>query len=630
MSKKLSEAEIQHLISCLQQGEAIPADYKYKLFPTEQKEYELVYGGKMRSSDVLANEDGVYPMPLQTEKEFNGDRKAWDDGWKNIIAFGDNLQFLKTIYENKDPLIKDKVKGKVKLIYIDPPFATASDFKNKDGQKAYTDKTKGAEFVEFLRKRLIVAREILADDGSIYVHLDQKMSHYIKILMDEIFGKQHFRNEIVWCYTGPSQSARYFPRKHDTILFYSSYHNNYFISPRITHKSGVHNTGKLFGNTEENEELRKELENKGKKVEDWWIDIWSTDRYRSEIINYPTQKPEALIERIIKASSNESDIVLDFFGGSGTTCTVAEKLNRKWITCDIGKLSFYTMQKRMLNIANSKSLENPKKKYGKEAKAFTTINTGVYDLQKVFKLEAQDYCDFVMRLFEVEAKTHKINGIEIDGKRHDGFNVMIWKYWENKGADVGVDEDYLQELHRHIGKRVGERLYIIAPASLVGFISEYYQIDNTRYYFLKVPYHLIKELHKVPFKNFRQPTSKKNVNDLEDAIGFHFIKPPEIISKIIQKDDNISISIEKFISDFSEDNTANDMQNFESLAMVLIDKNFNGKFFDMSECYFADELTTNGQLTLPNINKKDCGKQIMACYVDVFGNDFKEVFDVVV
>ena len=121
---KLPKYEIQDLIERLQKGENIPDDYKYKLFPAKQKEFELVYGGKMRKEDILANEDGVFPVPLQVEKIFNGKRKAWKDNWRNIIAFGDNLQFLKTIYENKDPLIKDKVKGKVKLIYIDPPFAT--------------------------------------------------------------------------------------------------------------------------------------------------------------------------------------------------------------------------------------------------------------------------------------------------------------------------------------------------------------------------------------------------------------------------------------------------------------------------------------------------------------------------
>ena len=255
MNIKLSKYEIQDLIERLQKGKNIPDDYKYKLFPVKQKEYELVYGGKMRKEDVLANEDGVFPVPLQVEKIFNGKRTAWKDGWRNIIAFGDNLQFLKTIYENKDPLIKDKVKGKVKLIYIDPPFATTDEFQNKEGAKAYNDKKKGAEFVEFFRRRLILAREILANDGSIYVHLDQKMSHYIKILMDEIFGKHFFRNELVWCYTGPSQTSKYFVRKHDTIFFYTKSQNYIFNTNdlRVPYKKSTASSGKtsFTGNTPE-------------------------------------------------------------------------------------------------------------------------------------------------------------------------------------------------------------------------------------------------------------------------------------------------------------------------------------------------------------------------------------------
>ena len=212
---------------------------------------QLNYAGKIRKEDLIANEDGVFPVPLQIEKFFNKESLSSSDDleWINMIVFGDNLQFLKTVYENKDPLIKDKVKGRVKLIYIDPPFATEDEFMNKEGAKAYTDKKKGAEFVEFLRRRLLLAKEILADDGSIFIHLDQKMSHYVKVLMDEIFEKNNFRNEIAWCYTGPSQAGSYFPRKHDNILFYSKTKNNYFDPPRIEHKSGVHNTGKLFGST---------------------------------------------------------------------------------------------------------------------------------------------------------------------------------------------------------------------------------------------------------------------------------------------------------------------------------------------------------------------------------------------
>lgn len=138
-----------------------------------------------------------------------------------MIVQGDNLQFLKTCYKNVDPLIKDKVKGKVKLICIDPPFATESDFGGKDGERSYSDKVATAEFIESLRERLIYQRELLDEDGSIYMHLDQKMSHYAKIVMDEIFGKDNFRNEIIWCYTAPSHPAGNFPRKHNVIFFYA-------------------------------------------------------------------------------------------------------------------------------------------------------------------------------------------------------------------------------------------------------------------------------------------------------------------------------------------------------------------------------------------------------------------------
>ncbi len=219
----LTKQQKEYITTLIKEEKELPEEFKYLLFPSSQKEYELTYAGKMRKEDILANEDGVFPVPLQIEKTFNGEEyEEYKDGWKNMLVFGDNLQFLKTIYKNEDPLIKDKVKGKVKLIYIDPPFATTDEFQNKEGAKAYTDKKKGAEFVEFLRKRLIVAREILADDGSIYVHLDNKMVHYIKILMDEIFGKQNFIREIIWNRGNPSggkAAANNWIHTHDTILF---------------------------------------------------------------------------------------------------------------------------------------------------------------------------------------------------------------------------------------------------------------------------------------------------------------------------------------------------------------------------------------------------------------------------
>ena len=638
---QLSEKEIQYIVEQLQKGEQLPEDLKYKLFPVKQKEYELVYGGKMRKEDILSNEDGVFPVPLQVEKVFNGKRDAFKDGWRNMIVFGDNLQFLKTIYENKDPLIKGKVKGKVKLIYIDPPFATASDFKVGNGQKVYTDKDKDAYFIEFLRRRLILAKEILSDEGSIFVHLDYRKVHYIKVLMDEIFSVNSFRNEIIWCYSGPAQVTRYFPRKHDYILFYAKTKNNLFNVQYLPHKSGLHNTGQVFGDMEKEDiEVVKELENKGKKAEDWWVDIWATERYRSELIDYPTQKPEKLLDRIVKASTNENDIILDFFAGSGTMAAVAEKLGRKWITCDIGKLAFYTTQKRLLNTPKSKDLKNPKKKYDKSAKTFITVNTGYYDLQKVFELKQDEYRKFVMNLFEVEPFNKKIGGISIEGQKKDGFYCLIYPYWKFK--DSSVDKDYLEDLHSHIGNKIGSRLYIIAPANYVDFISDYYEAGKVKYYFLKVPYQIIKELHKVDFKKFRQPQRKSNVNDLEDAVGFHFIRQPQVKSKLMSSKNQIKIYIQEFYSDFTEEESGNDMDNFESLAMVLIDRNYNGEAFEMDEYFFAEdllpkkykksdepeenlkkELKQQKEIVI-SLNKKDCGKKIMIVYIDIYGNEFKE------
>lgn len=648
----LTKHEAEDIIERLQTGNAIPDDYMYKLFPIKQKEYELIYGGKMRKEDILANEDGVFPVPLQIEKIFNGKREQWKDGWKNIIAFGDNLQFLKTIYENKDPLIKNKIKGKVKLIYIDPPFATEGDFQGKEGQKAYTDKSKGSEFIEFLRRRLIVARELLSDDGSIYVHMDIKKGHYMKVLLDEIFGENSFRNEICWYYPNkiPDARKRLFTISSDFIYFYSKTDKNIFnpqYDQRDQPKKRAQETkidGKKQSVRDEEGNVIYDFYDKRLVDNVWNIPSLAGTSKEKQDLEYPTQKPEKLLQRIIQASTNEGDIVFDFFAGSGTLASVAEKLGRKWITCDIGKLAFYTIQKRLLNIESSKSLIVQDGKYAQKAKSFLTINTGYYDLQKIFDLQNQDYSDFVMNLFEVVPKLKTISGIHIDGERKDGYNVIVWRYWKTK--DSLVDEDYLHDLHSHIGSKTGKRVYIIAPASYVDFISDYYEIDKVRYYFLKVPYHIIRELHKVQFKKFRQPQKKSNVNDLEDAIGFHFMRQPEVKSELKVKNSEYLITIKSFLSHFSEEDTEREMGNFESLAMVLIDKNFDGETFDMDSYYFAEDLLSFNkkskidkddqdlknklrhvnQITLPPIPIKTCGKNLMVIYVDIYGNEFKEEF----
>ena len=527
----------------------------------------------------------------------------------------------------------------------------------------------------------------------------------MKLVLDEVFGENDFRNEIIWRRTFAGKTiSRNIPQNTDFIFWYSKTENYYFsaITKPLTDDDrkgfnkndndgrGMYATvslqkvsgptkGTIYDYIDENGKVWKrpqkgwrmiesklkalekdnriyfggktlrekyflnEREEKGKQVDNLWTDIGNMNRNKTEDVNYPTQKPEKLLERIIRAITNEGDIILDFFAGSGTTATVAEKLNRKWITCDIGKLSFYTIQKRILNIEKGKLLDNPKKKYGKQAKSFVTENTGQYDLEKVFNLKSTEYSNFVLNLFEIEPIKKTISGIKINGQRKDGYYALIWPYWKFK--DASVNEEYLHNLHSNIGKKVGDRIYIVAPASYVDFISDYYEIDNVRYYFLKVPYHVIKELHKVQFKKFRQPQSKKNVNDLEDAIGFHFMKQPEVETKVTISRKDVKISIKKFHSDFSEDEKGKELGNLESLAMVLIDKDFDGQAFDMDEYYFAEdllpkkkgkkedgnvgeELKKTREINLPVIQKKECGKDLMIIYVDIYGNEFKEKFEI--
>jgi site-specific DNA-methyltransferase (adenine-specific)/adenine-specific DNA-methyltransferase len=645
----INKEQKDYIIQLLQEGKDIPEDFKYQLFPTKQKEYELAYAGKMRKEDILANEDGVFPVPLQVEKVFNGNEyEAFDDDWKNMIVFGDNLQFLKTIYENKEPLIKNKVKGKVKLIYIDPPFATEEDFKGKDGQKAYTDKAKGSQFIEFLRKRLIVAKEILHPQGLIYVHLDTKKSHYIKVIMDEIFNENNFQNEIVYCYAGGATSKKDLPRKHDTIFRYSN-SDTYFYKPALRQYSqsgsGRRSDGSKYDVTSTTPH------------NDWWTDISPENTQSNDNTGYPTQKPEQLIKRIIEISTEEGDLIFDFFGGSGTTIATAEKMGRKWIACDVGKLSYLTMQKRILQIQESKDLEDPKKKYGKKAKSFTTASLGSYDLEKTFELERKKYLEFVSGLFEVNLKEYKISGFSFEGKK-DSYPVIIYDY--NTYKDSSIDENYLQDIHRNIGKKVGSKVYIIAPINFVDFVDDSAEIDDVRYYFLKIPYHIINELHKKPFVKVRQPQTKSRVNDIEEAIGFHFKRPPEVKAELKIETDEIKLIIKSFkTNELQSDKTKEEksFENFETLSAVFIDKTYNGKSFEMDEAFFANELLPKKKSkkkieTAKNDNSKLDGnitenlkklsetgieislktneveEQLMVVFTDIYGNDFTQTFKV--
>ena len=294
-----------------------------------------------------------YPAQL---KETYGEEV---DGWRNKIYWGDNLQVMSHLLKT--------YRGKINLIYIDPPFDSKADYKKRIAlrgnevendrtafeEKQYTDIWTNDEYLQFMYERLILLRELLADDGSIYLHCDSTAGHYIKIVMDDVFGNENFRNEIVWCYTGPSSPhMNNFPRKHDTIFRYSKSQECCWNPQRVPYKDPNQTLRRAMdgGAGIDRDEVEK-YRARGKLVEDYWTDIALAVRSPKERINYPTQKPEALLERIIKVSSNPGDLVFDCFMGSGTTQSVAMKLGRCFIGADINLGAVETTTKRLLKVA---------------------------------------------------------------------------------------------------------------------------------------------------------------------------------------------------------------------------------------------------------------------------------------
>ena len=222
-------------------------------------------------------------------------------------------------------------RGAVDLIYADPPYGTEKVRKGKAGK--FDDRFGGLEnYLAWMRPRLRAMWDVLSENGSLYLHVDPSVSHYLKIELDHIFGRKAFRNEIAWCYAGPSVSNRDFPRKHDTILRYAAgkewtFNADAARMPCKTLNLGGHGpTGKGI-----TQEMREKYLLRGKLCEDWWEGIYPVQRTNSEGTGYPTQKPIKLLERIIGASSNAGDMVLDPFCGSGTTLVAAKRLGRKYI-----------------------------------------------------------------------------------------------------------------------------------------------------------------------------------------------------------------------------------------------------------------------------------------------------------
>jgi DNA modification methylase len=670
----MNDEQRQEVIRRLQQNEELSPEWARILFPPERREYELVYHGKEREEDIIAN---TLAVPLQKARTFGTNGLDWH----NKLIFGDNLQVMKSLIDLKlsGGLSNSDGTPGARLVYIDPPFATRRDFSGSQDQKAYQDKIEGAQFIEFLRKRLVLLREVMSDDGSIYLHLDTKKLHYMKIIMDEVFGEGRFCNAIIWKRTSAHSDSDGYANIHDCILFYSKtpqspFYPQYqpytdeYVAERYKHvetkgprKGKRYADGDLIGTglkgggytykwkgvlktwrcpleTMQDYERDNRLyytKNKiarikrfvddlpGVPTADVWQDIYPVNSQAAERMDYPTQKPEALLYRIISSSSRKGDIVLDAFAGSGTTCAVAEKLERRWIGIDCGKLAIYTIQKRMLGLG----AEIGNSGVPLKAHAFCLYNAGLYDFSKLRELPWDAWRFFALKLFQCRDEPHKVGGIHLDGYLK-GDSVLVFNHSKQPGARI--DEETVQSMHEALGSKVNNRLFIIAPALVFDFQQDYLVIEDVRYYALRIPYSIIHELHKREFAALRQPVDELAVNDTVDAVGFDFIRPPELQYSIGSKKPKGGktkegiIRIEKFKSDAVVRDTAR-RANRETLSMVMLDFDFDAEqdVFDLDLVAYAEDIQhENWEVHFP---LESVGLQLMVVFVDIYGNEAREV-----
>ena len=434
----LTDNDKREIIQLIQDNKPLPDKYRFLLFEGRD-EIELLWNGKNNnfSNIVLPFQIIEHVDEPREEKEISLQGSLFDEsgrqlrGWTNKLIWGNNNLILSSLLYGQ---LYDEIQkqGGLKLVYIDPPFDVGDDFDieitigGNDFEKkrnileeiAYRDTWgKGADsFLSMIYERLILIKNLLADDGSIYIHCDWRVVSGLRLIMDEVFGKSNFQNEIIWKRSSSKLKAlsNSFLAVNDYILYYSKsgnkkynliygeYSDDYKKRFTLEDENGKYYWAPIGSYSEERyQKLKKEgrlqhkegkmpriknylHEGKGIPPDNLWVDIDNVNSQAKERVGYPTQKPEKLLERIIKTSSDEGDLIGDFFCGSGTTLSVAEKLNRKWIGTDLGKFAIHTSRKRLI------STQRERKSNGENYRAFEILNLGKYQRDSFISKHSND------------------------------------------------------------------------------------------------------------------------------------------------------------------------------------------------------------------------------------------------
>jgi len=589
--------------------------------------------------------------------------------WKNKLIWGDNKIVMESLLRGDKSSGISPLAGEINLIYIDPPFFTGSDFSVKTTigdeevekepsiieQRAYIDTwSQGiASYLKYMYERLVLMRELLADNGSIYVHLDWHVGHYVKVLMDEIFGAENFRNEIVWHYrTYQGQVENYFPRKHDIILFYSKSDNYpfYLLKEKDFTKNidfirwqrylvnGCEIRGDNYPKTDSRFDVfikKWRKEHKGKeptkndviyRLEGFTVDsVWNIKPVDPKRIDrlMVTQKPEEVLERIIESSSNPGDIVADFFCGSGTTGAVAEKLGRRWIMSDLSKFSIQVARKRLLDIHHSKDLlDENKKEYGNPARPFEILNIGNYSIGD-WKDKEEGFVKFVLQLYQAKPLIgfNYIHGEKEKRAVHVGslsapvtleeIKTVIEECKNNnfKSLDVlGLEWGYgVNELAKTLAKKQKVDLRLIQipsynelSAALVGFDLNLF----------KIPDEIVEEkisknikFLELPYLELETRTKGKNV---ELEITDFQLPPTSELAEISEKIKDPVDLIDYWAVDwnYQGDNFHNQWQSYRTKKEPRVDKKASHSYDKAGEY------------------------KIMVKVIDVFGGDISKIINV--
>ena len=575
------------------------------------------------------------------------------DTWMNRLIYGDNLLTMQALLAGDPQTGLSSLRGKVDLIYIDPPFDSKADYRTpitlpntSFSQKptvieqfAYADTWEEGtiSYLKMIYPRLVLMKELLSERGSIYVHIDWHIGAYMKIILDDIFGKNRFLNEIMWCYTIGGKGSSFYGRKHDTILLYSK-SSNYTFNGKdknviVQRKLNTHMRTKIDDDGREYQEKTDKKSGKiyryyvdeGKVPEDYWIDIEQLNREDAERVGYATQKPSKLLTRIIAASSNEGDLVCDFFGGSGTTAAVAEKLGRRWITCDIGKPASLVMRKRFIDQEVNPFLYQSIGDYQKEAFQNNKKVRRVGDLSQVvlglfgaLPFSPEQVSD---RNFGYVKGTRTL--VMVDSPNRLTTAATVRRAVEAKASLLGGDWDKVIVLGWNFAFDISQAI-------------EKYKNSNVEV--LVIPPDLLDKLSK---KGFKKLVTDKTVRF--SSLQYLVVNPVET-TITPNGEDELNISLNNYVL-LSPDNIPLDDKDKEKLQQVMeqdplslveywsIDPDYDGETFRSTWQDYRENVDNDSdpfhcvysaRITMPHKDeRKVCVKA-----VDVFGFESQVVLDV--